>query len=64
MKKPEFNCYGIVNKNNEIVTEKAAFSGIQMIAKETADMLNRSQHESDMESAPYQPVEIFVRKIK
>ena len=63
MKKHEFICYGLADKDNQLLIEKDAFTGLAETAQATAEILNSIRNLSDDQRAPYQPVKIYIEKL-
>jgi hypothetical protein len=64
MTQPVFKCYGVVDKDDELFLEKDSFSDLASTAVGTAEMLNiTARLTGNDERAPYQPVEIYIKKV-
>lgn len=63
MKKHEFICYGLTDKNNQLLIEQEAFTGLEETAQATAEILNSTRNLSDDQRAPYRPVKIYIEKL-
>lgn len=63
MSKPEFLCYGIIDKNGTLLLEPEAFSGLCATVEATVEMLNIPVNTFQDERTPYQPVKIYIEKL-
>lgn len=64
MTQPEFKCYGIIDKNNELLIEKDTFPSFASAAVGCAELLNITARLTGQDKrAPYQAVEIHIKKV-
>lgn len=59
----EFTCYGLVDKDHQLLIEQEAFTGLAETARATAELLNSTQNLRNDQRAPYQSVRIYIEII-
>jgi hypothetical protein len=58
----QYLCYGIIDKNNELLLEKDAFSGLAATAESMTEILNNTQNLRDDHRGPYTTVTLYYSK--
>lgn len=59
MNQPQFICFAILDKNNELLLEKDAFAGLSLTVEATVEMLNSTTNLRQDERAPYKPIALY-----
>lgn len=65
MKKPiKDQCYGIIDKNDDLLLHSDAVSCTQETIEAIAEMLNATANLNEDDKAPYRAVKIYIQEIK
>ena len=55
----KFICYGLLDKNGELLIHDDAFTNMLVIAEATAETLNSTANLRDDNRTPYKPVALY-----